>query len=134
MIISKVTKIIRNWMFENVKIFDGDFLFQKQKASVSKQLVQLISLVLDDNTLSNEAEKCTQTEAINVNSQLVKSQLIQFISVRKKRRSSDNVSHLKASKPLFPVKICLQLEKKSLIKKPAHDGLSINYQCVRESQ
>ena len=29
MIISKVTKIIRNWMFENVKIFDGDFLFQK---------------------------------------------------------------------------------------------------------
>ena len=91
-------------------------------------------MVLDDNTLSNEAEKCTQTEAINVNSQLVKSQLIQFISVRKKRRSSYNVSHSKASKPLFPVKICLQLEKKSLIKKLAHDGLSINYQCVRESQ
>ena len=50
MIISKAAKIICKSMFENVEIFDGYFSFQK-KASVSKQLVQLISLILDDNTL-----------------------------------------------------------------------------------
>ena len=50
MIISKAAKIIRKSMFEIVEIFDGYFSFQK-KASVSKQLVQLISLILDDNTL-----------------------------------------------------------------------------------
>ena len=43
MIISKAPKIIHKSMFENVEIFDGHFSFQKQKASVSKQLVQLIS-------------------------------------------------------------------------------------------
>ena len=50
MIISEATKIIRKSMFENVEIFDGDFSFQKQKASVSKQLVQLTLLILEDNT------------------------------------------------------------------------------------
>ena len=40
MIISKATKIIRKLMFKNVESFNGDFSFQKQKASVSKQLVQ----------------------------------------------------------------------------------------------
>ena len=87
MIISKATKVIHKWMFENVEIFDGDF--QKQKESVSKQLVQLISLILDVNTLSNEAGKCTQIEVIKVSL----SQLIHFNSVKKKRRPSDNVSH-----------------------------------------
>ena len=97
MIISKTAKIIRKSMFENVEIFDGDFSFQNQKASVSKQLVQLISLILDGNTLSNEAEKYTLTEAIKMNL----SQLIQFNSVRKKRRSSDNVRHSKTNEPPF---------------------------------
>ena len=50
MIISEATKIIRKLIFENVEIFDGDFSFPKQKASVSKQLVQLIPLILEDNT------------------------------------------------------------------------------------
>ena len=59
MIISKDAKSIRKSMFENAEIFDGDFSFQKQRVSVSKQLVQLISLILDDNTLSNEAGKCS---------------------------------------------------------------------------
>ena len=36
MIISEAAKIIRKSMFENVEILDGDFSFQKQKASVSK--------------------------------------------------------------------------------------------------
>ena len=98
-IISKAAKIIRKSMFENVEIFDGDS-FQKQKASVSKQLFQLMSLILDDNTLSKEAEKCIQSEAIQVHL----SQLIQFSSVRKKCRSSDNVRHSKTNKPPFPVK------------------------------
>ena len=97
MIISKTAKIIRKLMFENAEIFDGDFSFQNQEASVSKQLVQLISLILDGNTLSNEAEKYTLTEAIKVNL----SQLIQFNSVRKKRRSSDNVRHSKTNEPPF---------------------------------
>ena len=66
-------------------------------------MVQLISLILDDNTLSNEAGRCTQTEAIKVNL----SQLIQFNSVRKKRRLSDNVRYSKTSEPPFPVKIGL---------------------------
>ena len=39
MIKSKATKVIRKWMFENVEIFDGDF--QKQKASVSKHLIDI---------------------------------------------------------------------------------------------
>ena len=34
MIISKFTKFIRNSMFKKVKILDGDFLLQKQEASV----------------------------------------------------------------------------------------------------
>ena len=68
MIISEATKIIRKSMFENVEIFDGGFSFQKQKASVSKQLVQLTLLILEDNTWLSEAGKCTQTEAIKVNS------------------------------------------------------------------
>ena len=50
MIISEATKIIRKSMFENVKNFDGDFSFQKQKVSASKELVQLIPLILEDNT------------------------------------------------------------------------------------
>ena len=50
MTISETAKIIRKSMFENVEIFDGDFSFQKQKGSVSKQLVQLIPLILEDNT------------------------------------------------------------------------------------
>ena len=50
MITSEATKIIRKSMFENVEIFDGDFSFQKQKGSVLKQLVQLIPLILEDNT------------------------------------------------------------------------------------
>ena len=50
MITSEATKIIRKSMFGNVEIFDGDFLFQKQKVSVSKELVQLIPLILEDNT------------------------------------------------------------------------------------
>ena len=103
MIISKAAKIIRKPMFENVEIFDGDFSFQKQKASVSKQFVRLISLMLDDNTLSNKPGKCTQNEAINVNF----SQLIQFNSVRKKLRSSDNVRRSKTNDPSFLVKIGL---------------------------
>ena len=59
-------------MFENVEMLDGGLLFQKQKALISIQLIQLTSLIIDDNSLSNEAEKCTQTEMIKVDlSQLI---------------------------------------------------------------
>ena len=59
-------------MFEDVDMLDGEILFQKQKAFISIQLIQLTSLILDDNSLSNEAEKCTQTEMIKVHlSQLI---------------------------------------------------------------
>ena len=66
MIISKAPKIILKSIFENAEIFNGDSWFQKQKTSVSQQLVQfqLISLILFDKALSNEAGKCTQTKAI----------------------------------------------------------------------
>ena len=97
-------------------------------------MVQLISLILDDNTLSNEAGRCTQNEAIKVNL----SQLIKFNSVRKKRRLSDNVRYSKTNEPPFPVKIGLLIHsatrKKSLINELANDGLSINYQRVMEIQ
>ena len=79
MIISETAKIIHKSMFENVEIFDGDFSFQKQKGSVSKQLVQLIPLILEDNTWLSEAGKCIQTEAIKVNSsQKILSHLARF--------------------------------------------------------
>ena len=72
MIISKAAKTTRKSMFENVEMLDGGFLFQKQKALISIQLIQLTSLITDDNPLSNEAEKCTQTEMIKVDlSQLI---------------------------------------------------------------
>ena len=72
MIISKAAKTTRKSMFENVEMLDGGFLFQKQKALISIQLIQLTSLIIDDNSLSNEAEKCTQTEMIKVDlSQLI---------------------------------------------------------------
>ena len=85
-------------------------------------------MILDVNTLSNEAGKCTETEAIKMNL----SELIMFNSFKKKRRSSDNVEHPKTSEPTFPVKIGLLIHsvtrKKSLINKLANDGLSINHQ------
>ena len=72
MIISKAAKTTRKSMFENVEMLDGGFLFQKQKALISIQLIQLTSLIIDDNSLLNEAEKCTQTEMIKVDlSQLI---------------------------------------------------------------
>ena len=72
MIISKAAKTTLKSMFENVEMLDGGFLFQKQKALISIQLIQLTSLIIDDNSLSNEAEKCTQTEMIKVDlSQLI---------------------------------------------------------------
>ena len=72
MIISKAAKTTRKSMFENVEMLDGGFLFQKQKALISIQLIQLTSLIIDDNSLSNEAEKCTQTQMIKVDlSQLI---------------------------------------------------------------
>ena len=79
MIISETAKIIRKSMFKNVEILDGNFSFQKQKGLVSKQLVQLIPLILEDNTWLSEAGKCTQTEAIKVNSsQKILSHLARF--------------------------------------------------------
>ena len=72
MIISKAAKTTRKSMFENVEMLDGGFLFQKQKALISIQLIQLTSLIIHDNSLSNEAEKCTQIEMIKVDlSQLI---------------------------------------------------------------
>ena len=72
MIISKAAKTTLKSMFENVEMLDGGFLFQKQKALISIQLIQLTSLIIDDNSLSNEAEKCTQTQMIKVDlSQLI---------------------------------------------------------------
>ena len=72
MIIPKAAKTTRKSMFQNVDMLDGDILFQKQKAFISIQLIQLTPLILDDNSLSNEAEKCTQTEMIKVDlSQLI---------------------------------------------------------------
>ena len=46
MVISDTVKITCKSMFKNVEIFDGDFMFQKQKPLVSKLLVQLISVIL----------------------------------------------------------------------------------------
>ena len=46
MVRSDTVKITCKSMFKNVEIFDGDFMFQKQKPLVSKLLVQLISVIL----------------------------------------------------------------------------------------
>ena len=59
--------------------------------------------ITDNNSLSNEAGKCTQTKAIKVNL----SQLIQVNSAKKKCQSSEKVAHSKTNEPPFLVKIGL---------------------------
>ena len=121
-------------MFQEDQQFSGDFSYEKQKSSVSKELLHLVSLILDDNSPSRETDHCTQSEVIKLNL----SQLIQYNSVKKKRQSSGPVRHSKVNEPPLPVKIGLLIHastrKKSLVNKFAKDGLSISYNRVEEIQ
>ena len=47
-------------MFKEHQQFSGDFLFEKQKSSVSTELVHVMPLILDDNSPSSETDHCTQ--------------------------------------------------------------------------
>ena len=91
MILSKAARVIRRSMFQKQEIFDGDLSFEKQKLAVSKELLHLVSLILDDNSLSDNNDVCTQTEAIKLNL----AQLIQYNSVKKKRQLSNKTRHSK---------------------------------------
>ena len=134
MILSKAARVIRRSMFKKPEIFDGDLSYEKQKSLVSKELLHLVSLILDDNTLSDNNDVCTQTEAIKLNL----AQLIQYKSVKKKRQLSNKIRHSKSNELPLPVKIGLLIHavtrKKYLINKIAADGLCINYQRVEELQ
>ena len=46
-ILSKAAKIIRHHLFTSDHVFDGDLSQQKQTASVPKELIHLVSLILE---------------------------------------------------------------------------------------
>ena len=133
MIISKTTKITQKSLFQDLQQYPGDFSFEEQKSSVSKELLLLVSLTLDDNSSSSETDHCTQS-----GSKLNVSQLIQYSSVKKKRQSSRPVRHSKVKEPPLPIKIGLLIHaatgKKSLVNKFASDGLPIIFTRVEEIQ
>ena len=46
-ILSKAAKTIRHHLFSSDQVFDGDLSQQKQIASVPKELIHLVSLILE---------------------------------------------------------------------------------------
>ena len=109
----------------------GVFSFEKQKSSVSKELLHLVSLILDDNASSSKTDHCTQSKVFKLN-------FSQYSPVTKKQQSSGPVRHSKVNESSLPGKIGLLIyattRKEVLVNKFASDGLSISYNHVVEIQ
>ena len=69
-ILSKAAKIIRHHLFSSDQVFDGDLPQQKQTASVPKELIHLVSLILEGTPQHQQVSGNTHAIAVNL-SQLI---------------------------------------------------------------
>ena len=69
-ILSKAAKIIRHHLFSLDQAFDGDLSQQKQTASVPKELIHLVSLILEGTSQHQQVLGNTHDIAVNL-SQLI---------------------------------------------------------------
>ena len=75
---SKAAKIIRHHLFSSDQVFDGDLSQQEQTASVPKELIHLVSLILEGTSQHQQVSRNTHVIAVNL------SQLIRFNAVKTK--------------------------------------------------
>ena len=113
-ILSKAAKTIRHHLFSSDQVFDGDLSQQKQIASVPKELIHFVSLILEGTSQHQQISGNTHAIAVNL------SQLIRFNAVKTKRKLGDSrFRHSKANEPPRPIKTGLmihsQTRKKSIV-------------------
>ena len=125
-IIFNAARVIRKYMFESDEVLDGDISEERQKGSVSKQLLLLICSILED---SKDFEFSNSTLDLS----LKLAQLIRFNTVKTKRKGN-NFRHSKDNEPPLPVKVGLSIHSKTREKSLIDDlfsmGLSISYERV----
>ena len=116
-------------MFSCEETFDGGVSQDRQLRSVSKILVQLISLIIEGGDLDRTISSNLERIACNV------SQLIKFNAVKRTRLSNvTNFRHSSKNKPPLPVIIGLtvhaKLKKKAIIQHLAVEGICVSYDRV----
>ena len=116
-IIFNTARVIRKYMFESDEVFDGDISEERQKGSVSKQLLLLIYSILED---SKDFEFSNSTLDLS----LKLAQLIRFNTVKTKRKGN-NFRHSKDNEPPFPVKVGLSIHSKTREKSLIDDLFSM---------
>ena len=126
--IFKAIKIIRKYMFETDKVFDGDFSEECQLKAVPSHLLLLLGLILEGSKDLNISDT-TASVALKL------SQLVRFNLVKKKRIGM-NFRHSKKSEPPLPVPTGLavhsQTRGKKIIEKLYSNGLCMSYDRVIE--
>ncbi len=132
-ILCKAAKIIRKHLFSKEEVFDGDLTKQRQISSVPKELIHLVSLILEGTSQYDKISGNTQKIAINL------SQLLRFNAVKSKRKMGDShTRHSTTNEPPLPAKIGLLIHaktrKKSIVDDLAAEGLSVTYKRVQQIQ
>ena len=107
--IFKAAKIIRKYMFETDKVFDGDFSEEPQLKAVPSHLLLLLGLILEG---SKDLNICDTTASVA----LKLSQLVRFNAVKKKR-TGVNCRHSKKNERPLPVLIGLAMHSQTREKK-----------------
>ena len=129
---SKAAKIIPHHFFSSDQVFDGDLSQQKQTASVPKELIHLVSLILEGMSQHQQVSGNTHAIAVNL------SQLIRFNAVKTKQKLGDShFRHSKTNKPPLPIKTDLMIHsqtRKNSIVNLADAGLSVTYNRIQEIQ
>ena len=69
-ILNKAAKIMRHHLFSSNQVFDGDLSHQKQTASIPKELIHLVSLILEGTSQHQQVSGNTHAIAVNL-SQLI---------------------------------------------------------------
>ena len=127
----KAARTVRRFPFTEEETFEGK-LSKRQKASLPLPLLNLVSLILDGETTTENASTNAETVTTNL------AQLLRFNAVKTKRICDGFLRHSKFNEPTLPVKIGLlvhaKTRKKSLVEKLAAEGLSIIHQRVQDIQ
>ena len=132
-ILCKAAKIIRKHLFCKDEVFNGDLTLERQVSSVPRELIYLVSLILEGNSQSDKVSGNTHRIALNL------SQLVRFNAVRTNRNDGGCfVRHSATNEPPLPVKVGLLIHartrKKSIVNALAAEGLSITYNRVQDIQ
>ena len=106
-ILSKAVKILRHHLFSSDQVFNGDLSQQKQTASVPKNLIHLVSLILEGTSQHQQVSRNTHAIAVNL------SQLIRYNAVKTKRKWGD--SHFRNSKANEPPQPIHKRERSQLL-------------------